>query len=188
MRWLVLYLRSRQVLVSVGTALACVVGLGVLTGESEGVRLVMAVFAATAVTAVTATGLAGPDPALERTAALTWWTRRAAHVVAIGVLAVVLGVVLGPPVATEVVVRDAVGLTGLAALGATVLGGALAWCLPMTWTVVASGALLAGDPVVAPPLTWLVQPPGTTAAMVAAVVMGVAGLLVYAVRGPRAQR
>ena len=180
-----LYLRSRQLAVGVGTALACVVGLDVLTGE--GFELVMAVFAATAVTAVTATGLAGPDPALERTAGLDWRLRRVAHVVAIGVLAVALGVTLGPSVATEVVVRNAIGLAGLAALGATMLGAGLAWCLPLTWTVVAMGALLGSRPVVAPQVTWLVQPDGTTAATVAAVVTGVAGLLVYAFRGPRAQ-
>jgi hypothetical protein len=187
MRWLLLYVRSRQLAVGVGTALACVAGLGVLAGDEEGMRRVMAVFAATAVTALTATGLAGPDPALERTAAIDWRIRRVAHVVAIGVLAVALGVALGPPVTTEVVVRNAIGLAGLAALGATVLGAGLAWCLPLTWTVVAMSAWLGSRPVVAPQVTWLVQPDGTTAATVAAVVTGVAGLLVYAFRGPRAQ-
>lgn len=187
MRWLVLYVRSRQLAVGAGTALACMVGLGLLAGDSAGLQQVMAVFAAAAVVSVTATGLAGPDPALERTAALDWRGHRVAHVLAIGVLTVVLGVTLGPSVVTEVVVRNAVGLAGLAALGATVLGAGLAWCLPMAWTVVAVSALLGSHPVVVPPLTWLVQPPGTTAATVAAVVVGVAGLLVYAVRGPRAQ-
>lgn len=184
MRWLLLYVRSRQLAVGAGTAIVCVAGLGVLA--SDGLELVMAVFAAAAVTAVTATGLAGPDPALERTAAVDWRLRRVAHVVAIGVLAVVLGVTLGPSVTTELVVRNAIGLAGLAALGATVLGAGLAWCLPLTWTVVAVSALVGSNPVVAPQVTWLVQPPGTTA-MVAAVVTGVAGLLAYTVRGPRAQ-
>ena len=183
-----LYLRSRQVATGVVVAVACVTGLGLLSGTSELGRLMLAVFAVTAVCAVTATGLAGPDPALERTAARDWRTRRATHVVAIGVLAVVLGVTAGPPAATEVVVRDAAGLTGLAALGATALGGGLAWCVPLGWSVVAVTALLAGRPTPAPLVTWPVQPAGTVAATVAAVVVGLAGLVVYAVWGPRVRR
>jgi hypothetical protein len=187
MRLLALYLRSRQVAMGAGIALAGVVGLGVLAGDEPNLRLLMAVFAVTAVTAVTAPGLAGADPALERTAALSWWWRRAAHVVAIGVLAVALGVLAGPQVETEVVVRNAIGLSGLAALGVTVLGGGLAWCVPMVWSVAAVSALLARNPPRAPLVTWLVQPPDTTAATVAAGVLGMAGLTVYALRGPRTQ-
>jgi hypothetical protein len=187
MRLVALYLRSRQVAAGAGIALACVVGLGLLAGDNPTFQLMLAVFAITAVTAVTATGLAGQDPALERTAALSWWWRRAAHVIAIGVLAIALGVLAGPPVTTEVVVRGAVGLTGMAALGATVLGGGLAWCVPMVWTVAGVSALLASRPPAGPLLTWLVQPPDTTAATVAAGVLGLAGLLVYAIRGPRVQ-
>jgi hypothetical protein len=147
----------------------------------------LTVFAVAVVCAVTATGLAGADPALERTAARDWRVRRATHVVAIGGLAVVLGVTAGPPVATEVVVRDAVGLTGLAAVGATVLGGGLAWCVPVAWSVVAMSAFLASQPTPAPLVTWPFQPAGTTAATIVAGVLGLAGLLVYALRGPRAQ-
>lgn len=182
-----LYLRSRQVAVGAGTALACAAGIAVLTDDSVLIQEVMALLTVTAVAAVTAPALAGSDPALDRTAARDWRVRRTAHVVAIGVLAVVLGVVVGPPVAAELVVRNAIGLTGLAALGVTVLGGGLAWCLPMVWTVVAMGALMAGSPPVAPLLTWPLQPPDTTAATVAAGALGAVGLLVYAVRGPRVQ-
>jgi hypothetical protein len=183
-RWLALYLRSRQVVAGMGVAVACVVGLGLVAGDIAPIRLLLAVFAVTVVCAVTATGLAGPDPALDRTAARDWRLRRAAHVVAIGGLAVVLGVTAGPPVATEVVVRDAVGLTGLAALGTTVLGGGLAWCLPMTWSVAAASAFLTSMPTPAPLVTWPVQPAGTTAATVAAGVLGLVGLLTYTVAGP----
>jgi hypothetical protein len=187
MRLLALYVRSRQVAAGAGIALACVVGLGLLAGDNPTFQLVLAVFAITAVTTVTATGLAGQDPALERTAALSWWWRRTTHVVTTGVLAVVLVVVAGPPMETSVAVRDAIGLAGLAALGATLLGGGLAWCVPMVWTVAAVSALLASQPAAAPLVTWLVQPPDTTAATVAAGVLGLGGLLVYALRGPRVQ-
>lgn len=181
------YLRSRQVAAGAGIAFACVAGLGLLAADSPGLRLVQAVFAVVLVASVTATGLAGPDPALDRTAALDWRWRRAAHVVAVGTLAAVLGMVAGPPVPAEIVVRDAVGLAGLAALGATVLGAGLAWCLPVVWAVAAVAALMAGEPAVASLLTWPVQPPGTTSATIAAWTLGLAGLVVYAARGPRAQ-
>lgn len=187
MRLVALYLRSRQVAAGAGIALACVVGLSLLVGDNPTLRLAFAVLAIAAVTAVTATGLAGPDVALERTAALNWWWHRAAHVVAIGGLAVALGVVAGPPMATEQVVRAAVGLAGLAALGATVLGAGLAWCVPLVWTVAAVSALLVSRPPAGPLLTWLVQPPDTTAASIAAGVLGLVGLLTYALRGPRVQ-
>lgn len=182
-----LYLRSRQVAVGAGIALVCVAGIGLLSENSVHMRLVLAVFAAVLVTAVTATGLAGPDPALDRTAALGWWWRRGAHVAAIGGLAAVLGVVTGPSAPAEIVVRDAVGLAGLAALGATVLGAGLAWCLPVVWALAAVSAYLSSQPAVAPLLTWPVQPPDTTAATVAAWTLGLLGLLVYALRGPRTQ-
>jgi len=186
-RWLVLYLRSRQVAAGAGVALACVAGLRLLAGDSPIFQEMLAVLGIALVTAVAAAGLAGVDPALERTAALDWRVRRAAHVVAVGGLTTVLGVVVGPPMPAEVVLRAAVGLTGLAALGVTLLGGGLAWWVPVTWTVGAVSAWLASQPPVAPLLTWPLQPPDTTAATVAAWTLGLGGMLVYAVRGPRAQ-
>jgi hypothetical protein len=184
MRWLALYVRSRQVVVGMAVAAASVTGFGLVAGDGEQTRLLLAMFAVTVVCAVTATGLAGPDIALERTSARDWRLRRATHVVAIGGLAVVLGVTTGPPVATELLVRDAIGLTGLAALATTVVGSGLAWCLPVTWSAAATTALLASRPTPAPLLTWPVQPPGTTAATAAAYTLGVAGLLAYSLLGP----
>jgi hypothetical protein len=184
-RWLALYLRSRQVAAGAGVALACVAGLGLLPDGAPGKRLALSVFAVMVVTAVTGAGLAGQDPALERTGALDWRLRRTAHVVAIGGLAALLGVLLGPDVPAGVVVRNAVGLTGLAALGATLLGGGLAWCVPMTWTVAAVSALMVSATPGAPAVTWPVQPPDTTTATLAAGAVGLVGLVVYGLRGPR---
>lgn len=188
MRSLTLYLRSRQTLSTVAIALACVVALAVLAGNSDAVqtRFVLVLFAVTVAASVAATGLAGPDPALDRTAAVPWWWRRTAHVVAIGVLAAG-AVVLTRDVPAEVVVRNAVGLTGLAALGAALFGGGLAWCLPTGWTALAVTALLASSEPAAPLLTWPVQPSDTPAATVAAGVLGAAGVLAYALRGARVQ-
>ena len=90
--------------------------------------------------------------------------------------------------ATELLVRNTIGLTGLAALGASMLGGGLAWCLPMTWTTVAVTVAVSAREPGAALLTWPVQPAGTTAATVAAIVLGAGGTVVYAMIGPPATR
>jgi hypothetical protein len=185
MRWLVLYVRSRRAASSTGIALGCAAALGGLAAlsDAEATKLVLMLFAVTVMVSVAATSLAGPDPALERTAALDWRLRRTVHTVAVGV--VTAGAVASLGVVTaDVVVRNAAGLTGLAALGATVLGGGLAWCVPVGWTVAGVTALLATSDPPAPVLTWLVQPADSGAATVAACVLGVAGLAAYALAGP----
>jgi hypothetical protein len=184
MRWLVLYVRSRRVAASTGIALLSAVAVGLLAAasESEMTKTVLALFAVTAVVSVAATSLAGPDPSLERTAALDWRLRRAVHAIAVGVAAAGSVAALGMP--AELVVRNAIGLTGLAVLGVVVLGGGLAWCVPMTWTVVGVTAILAARTPPAPLLTWPVQPAGSGAATVAACVLGAAGLVAYALAGP----
>lgn len=180
MRLLTLYLRSRQVAVCALVAATCAVGLSLPSYDSRTVRL-MALFAVTAVAAVGGTGLGSPDPALDRTAALPWHWRRAAHVLAVAGVAAGLGLLLGP---WEVVLRNAIGLAGLAALAVTLLGGGLAWTLPLTWTTIATMTALV-DPTPGAPLTWPTQPPETTAATVGACVLGGVGLVAYATAGPR---
>jgi hypothetical protein len=184
MRWLLLYVRSRRAAASTGIALLSAAALGLLTAvsESEPAKVVLALFAVTVVVSVAATSLSGPDPALERTAALDWRLRRTVHTLAVGVVAAGAVAALGMP--SDVVVRNATGLTGLAALGVVALGGGLAWCVPMTWTVGGVTAVLATGTPPAPLLTWPVQPADSGAATVAACVLGVAGLVAYALAGP----
>jgi hypothetical protein len=179
---LALYLRSRQVALGALIAAACAVGLSLPDYDSPATTQLMALFAVAAVAAVAGTGLGTPDPDLDRTAALPWHWRRTTHVLAVAALAAGLGTLLGP---SDVVARNAIGLTGLAALAVTLLGGGLAWALPLTWTaVVALIAVTVPEPG-APLLTWPIQPAGTTAATVAAVVLGIVGALAYALAGPR---
>lgn len=182
MSLVLLYLRSRQVAIGVLVATACAVGLSLPDYSSPRTAQLMALFAVTAVAAVAGTGLGGPDPALDRTAALPWHWRRATHVLAIAALAAGLGTLLGP---SDVVARNAIGLTGLAALAVTMLGGGLAWAFPLTWTAVVALIAVSVPSPGAPLLTWPIQPAGTTAATIAAVGLGVAGALAYAVAGPR---
>jgi hypothetical protein len=185
MRLLSLYLRSRQVPVNSLVAAACAVGISIPEYTSTALNRLVALLAITAVVSVAATGFGAPDPALDRTAAMPWGRWRAAHVLAVGALAAGLGTLLAP---SDVVVRNATGLTGLAALAVTVLGGGLAWSLPLTWTVVTAVPALTGQVPGAPALTWPFQPAGTTAATVAACVLGGSGAVAYALAGPRAVR
>ncbi|MEU4446351.1 hypothetical protein AB0K14_17740 [Actinosynnema sp. NPDC050801] len=186
-RWLVLHARSRQVPAS---AAAVVVGVAALAAVAppHGSPQLAAFGAAVGVAAV-ATGLSGHDRALDRTAAFGWPPRRAAHLLLGGTLVATLLVVAGlvaDPIAPDAfVIRDVIGLGGLAALGALLLGARAAWALPVGWT----GVTLVVPPVdehwLSRLLTWPVQPAGTTSATVTAVVLGCTGLLAYSWFGCR---
>ncbi|MFE7098528.1 hypothetical protein [Streptomyces erythrochromogenes] len=190
MRWLLLYARSRQVPAALAAAVTGAVAVWVLAGDGavapgdpRPTALVLTVAAAAA-----STGLGGQDPALDRTAAIRWWTRRTAHVLVAGTAACALVLVLravGDDLATTaVVVRDAAGLMGLAALGAAVCGAAYAWTLPVGWLALSSfSPPLTGVPMEV--VTWMLQPPGTAASTWTALTVTAAGTAAYAVTGPR---
>ncbi|MEC3975971.1 hypothetical protein [Amycolatopsis sp. H20-H5] len=194
MRWFVLFTRSRQVPVSLVALLVStgLLGWAVLAAGQRGGTLPVLILVS-AVMAMSA-GLSGQDSALDRTAAIRWPPRRAAHVVLIGVVsgAAFLAVrLLGSvgSVGTELaplglVALDCAGLAGLAALGATAFGGAMAWAVPFAWFLIAVFVPRSPDTAVLV-VTWLLQPPGTPAATWTALVLGVAGTAVYAVSGPR---
>ncbi|MFJ9944947.1 hypothetical protein [Streptomyces erythrochromogenes] len=190
MRWLLLYARSRQVPAALAAAVTGALAVWALAGDGavapgdpRPAALVLTIAAAAA-----STGLGGQDLALDRTAAIRWWTRRAAHVLCAGTAAcaLLLGLraVDADLAATAVVVRDAAGLMGLAALGAAVCGPAYAWTLPVGWLALSSFS----PPLVGVPMeivTWMLQPPGTAASTWTALTMAAAGTAAYAVTGPR---
>ncbi|GGS02614.1 hypothetical protein GCM10010269_46850 [Streptomyces humidus] len=134
------------------------------------------------------TGLGGQDLALDRTAAIRWMPRRAAHVLLAGaaVAAALLTVqTMGVSMATTAfVVRDSAGLMGLVALGAALSGGQYAWTLPFAWL---SSVFFAPPPTSAPMRVamWMLLPPGTPAGTWTALVITVVGTTAYAVAGPR---
>ncbi|MGK4579348.1 hypothetical protein [Kitasatospora sp. HPMI-4] len=193
MRWLVLYARSRQVPTSAAAltliALAAwAFDQGDGTGAMDAID-VTAFFVLAANVAAGSVGLGGQDLALDRTAAIRWAPRRAAHTLLIGAVAgaALLAIqAVGPKFApTEVVVRDSAGLAGLAALGAVLCGAHLAWTLPTAWLAFA---------VLVPPLPphtvgkavgWMTFPPGTEASTWTAVALLATGTVVYALAGPR---
>ncbi|MFC9824995.1 hypothetical protein ACFWG6_16855 [Streptomyces erythrochromogenes] len=190
MRWLVLYARSRQVPAALAAAVTGALAVWALArdgaaapGDPRPAALFLAIVAAAA-----STGLGGQDLALDRTAAIRWWTRRTAHVLLAGTAAcaMVLGLrAVGEDLAaTAFVVRDAAGLMGLAALGAAVCGAAYAWTLPVGWLALSSfSPPLTGVPMEV--VTWMLQPPGTAASTWTALTITAAGTAAYAVTGPR---
>ncbi|MFD8045528.1 hypothetical protein ACFV5E_19075 [Streptomyces chartreusis] len=190
MRWLTLYARSRQAPASLAAVLISAVTVWALTsGAGEGSadpRLPVLVLATGAMAA--SIGLSGQDADLDRTAAIRWAPRRAAHVLlAAAIVGVVLLTVqtLGEDMASAAfIVRDSAGLMGLAALGAAVAGGQYAWTLPFAWLAFSFFA----PPATSAPMqvaTWMLLPPGTAVGTWTALALGAAGTAAYAVVGPR---
>ncbi|MFD7939626.1 hypothetical protein ACFV4T_34770 [Streptomyces sp. NPDC059755] len=190
MRWLSLYARSRQVPASLAAVLISAAVVWPLARDGSGgpgdPRLPVLVLATGVMAA--SIGLGGQDLALDRTAAIRWVPRRAAHVLLCGA---VVGTVLltvqstGEDLATTAfVVRDSAGLVGLVALGAALSGGRYAWTLPFAWL---SFSFLAPPPTNAPMrvVSWMLLPPGTAEGTWTALVLAVAGTAAYAVAGPR---
>ncbi|MBI0375819.1 hypothetical protein JBE27_05895 [Streptomyces albiflaviniger] len=190
MRWLMLYARSRQVPASLAAVVISTVTVWALAQDGSGgpgdQRLPALVVAVGAM--AVSTGLGGQDLALDRTAAIRWAPRRAAHVLLAGaVVAVVLSAVqaTGKDLATAAfVVRNSAGLMGLAAVGAAVCGGTYAWTLPFAWL---SFSFCVPSPTSVPTqvASWMLLPPGTAAGTWTALVLTIVGTTAYAVAGPR---
>ncbi|ONI71076.1 hypothetical protein ALI144C_51990 [Actinosynnema sp. ALI-1.44] len=176
MRLLVLYARSRGLFAAFAVMLASTVGIWALDNRDWRILLLALAMGVCAMSA----GLGSPDLKLDRTGALPWPLWRGTHLV------VAAAVVCGLTTALQMwdagmILRGAVGLAGLTGLTATVLGSQLSWTLPVLWTAV---CVVAG-PTDNTILTWLVQSPESTGALLTATALGVLGLAAYAIRGPR---
>jgi lysylphosphatidylglycerol synthetase-like protein (DUF2156 family) len=189
-RWLTLYVRSRQAPASLAAMVISTVTMWALAGDGGkgpgDPRLPLLVLATGAMAA--SIGLAGQDSALDRTAAIRWLPRRAAHVLlAAAVVAAIplLVQTLGKDMTTTAfVVRDSAGLMGLVALGAVISGRQNAWMLPFAWL---SFTFLA-PPATSAPMrvaSWMLLPPGTATGTWTALAIAVFGTTAYAVAGPR---
>jgi hypothetical protein len=193
MRALTLYLRSRAVPATAAVVLGCAVTLWALglAVDHPLARALAALLITVAATTAISRGLSGPDHDLDKTAAIAWPPRRAAHIIVAG--AAVLGILATPALVGEQMtdtgqlLRNVAGLTGLVALGAVVFGAARAPLIPVLWTMLVLGST--SEPPTQPTykvmLTWMVQPADTRTATVAALAIAVAGSLAYALLGSR---
>jgi hypothetical protein len=189
-RWLTLYARSRQVPVSLAAVVISAVAVWALArdwGEGSGDPRPPVLVLATGAMAASI-GLSGQDLALDRTAAIRWVPRRAAHVLfagaVVGTLLLTVQTMGEDMATTAFVVRDSAGLMGLVALGAALSGGPYAWTLPFGWL---SLVFFAPPPASAPMhvAMWMLLPPGSAAGTWTALVLTVVGGTAYAVAGPR---
>ncbi|MDJ0380345.1 hypothetical protein [Streptomyces sp. G-G2] len=190
MRWLTLYARSRRVPASLAAVLLSAVAVWALAriggGGPGDPRLATLVLTAGA-TALSV-GLGGQELGLDRTAAVRWMPRRAAHVLLGGALiaAVLLAVrtMSGQPAEAAFVVRNSAGLMGLAAFGAASCGWRHAWIPPFAWPS-PSFVVPAAPDAATQALTRMLLSPGTAAATWTALVLAVAGTATHAAGGPR---
>ncbi|RSM86001.1 hypothetical protein DMH04_15110 [Kibdelosporangium aridum] len=172
---LVLYLRSRGVPAALVTLILMTAGIWALDSPAPELLLIAPAMGV----AVTSVGLGGADVHLDRTGAVPWPLWRAVHLVVAGL--VVFGLVAAVDLwDVSVVLRNAMGLAGLAGLAAAVLGNQLAWTLPALWA-----AVCVFGPRDSEILTWLSQRSDSTTAVVTASVIGTVGLAAYAFAGPR---
>ena len=190
MRFLTLYLRSRRVPLALAVAAggtALMWGIWQLASDDRDANSTVVILTVLIAAACFTHTLNGPDDELERTAAVRWPRRRAAHLVlALGVtVALVLatlatGARFGPPL---FVLRDAAGVLGLIALGAALVGPARSWFVPLIWTL---GVAIFPQPTPLPAVvaTWQHQPPGSRPAAITAAVFALAGLIAFAAYGP----
>jgi hypothetical protein len=174
-------------LVATGGCAALMWSLWSVFSDSRNVGVQMVVLTVLLLVAALTATLGGPDDALEKTAGIPWPPRRIAHLLVAFLAVVVLllatlatGARFGP---AWLVVRDAGGLLGLTALGATTIGTARAWFLPLGWTLAAT-LFPQSERVIGRILTWQAQPAVNTAATVTAGLLALGGLIAYAVAGP----
>jgi hypothetical protein len=190
MRWLTLYLRSRHAPMALAVAVGGTLlmwSLWVVFSDSRDAGVPLVILTVLLLVAAFAITLVSPDGALDRTAALSWPPRRAAHVlVALLIVVALLGVTLVTPARfgpASLVARDAAGLLGLTALGATVISPSRSWFAPLGWTL-AAVLFPRSDSVLAEVLTWQAQAPGEVSAAVTSLLLAFGGLISYAVAGP----
>jgi hypothetical protein len=81
-----------------------------------------------------------------------------------------------------VLARNVIGITGIGLLTSLVMGGLLAWTLPLGYMAFCQYALLEAWTT---PWTWPVRPPADRGAWICACAAFVAGLLLFAILGPR---
>ncbi|TCP54105.1 hypothetical protein EV191_103146 [Tamaricihabitans halophyticus] len=128
----------------------------------------------------------GPvDIDLERTAGFAWLPRRVVHVLLAGAMTIgvtaAMYLALADAVPGSSLLRNGIGLLGLATFGVAVLGVRFGWALPIGWAILAVFAPGDAGAVV----RWPMEPVDAPSALVTALVCGLLGAGSYAVSGAR---
>ncbi|MFE9188731.1 hypothetical protein ACFYL6_03875 [Micromonospora sp. NPDC007208] len=191
MRWLQLHLRSRRVPLAMATVTALIAlawALSLAYTDSTTISARTASLAIMLAVVAVGTTLDGADDAFDHTMAVNWPLRRGGHLL---LAAAAITALLSLSMITDtryepfaLMLRNTAGLLGLTALGATLLGAALAWIAPLTWTLIAVLPMMGPSRDLKMQVAgWPIQPAGTTAATACAAILAVTGLLAYALRG-----
>ncbi|MFG2896610.1 hypothetical protein ACGFZH_06035 [Streptomyces zaomyceticus] len=191
-----LYLRSRA-LPGALAALVCTAAIGACAARwleslpdfDHTARLPVVVFGPLLAAAAIGTGLYAPSDELDRTAVRPWWPRRLVHLLAPTALAAVLFALavpghaeaFGPPAA----VRNTLGLTGVTAGAAALLGARLSWLPPAFFVGTVYLAAPSRPEGAARWWAWVMQPGPQTGAWTVALGALAAGSGLYAWRGAR---
>jgi hypothetical protein len=189
-----LHLRARRV---PSTAAALVVATAVmwslrLVYDNPAYHTALAILATALGVALVAPGLSGADDDLERAGAVRWPLWRAAHLAVATVVvtgAVIATGLTGEPMAhSGLVLRHVVGMMGLLALGAVVLGTNWAWLPVLACATVAMFTGGITGPWYKELASWAAQPLDAAPAAVTAVVVAVGGSAAYSMLGVRGRR
>ncbi|MFC8264195.1 hypothetical protein ACFUIZ_00495 [Streptomyces cinereoruber] len=152
-------------------------------------RLPVVVLGPLLAAAVIGTCLRTPSDELDRTAVRAWWPRRLAHLLVPAALAALLLALAVPGHPAEfgapAAVRNTLGLVGLAAASAALVGARLSWLPPALYTGAVPLAAPAGAGGAADWWAWVTRPGPQGGAWVVAAVAFAAGAFLYAWRGAR---
>ncbi|MEU2660309.1 hypothetical protein ABZ615_33950 [Streptomyces sp. NPDC007325] len=188
-----LYLRSRGVPGALAVVLAAVAAAWLLAPEDGSPHArVPVVMAPLLVAAAIGTSLHTASDELDRTAVRAWWPLRLGHVlVPVAAAAALFVLVLpGDPAEAEfgasAAVRNTLGLTGLAAGAAALVGARASWLPPVTYT--AAVWLTPPDAGAAAWWGWALRPAAEGPAWTVACALLCAGTALFARRGPRPGR
>ncbi|MFC9703840.1 hypothetical protein ACFTWD_24460 [Streptomyces sp. NPDC056943] len=191
-----LYLRSR----GLPGALAALLGTAVaaawaawwlvsLPDFDHTARLPVVVLGPLLAAGVIGTSLHTPSDELDRTAVRAWWPRRLAHLLAPAALAVALLALAVPGHAEEfgapAAVRNTLGLVGMAAMAAPLVGARLSWLPPTFYAGVVYLAAPSGTEGGAAWWAWVTRPGPEGEAWAVAAAAFAAGTALYAWRGAR---
>ncbi|MEU7293887.1 hypothetical protein AB0A76_11875 [Streptomyces exfoliatus] len=160
-----------------------------LPGFDHTARLPVVVFGPLLAAAAVGASLHAPSDELDRTAVRAWWPRRLAHALAPTVLAVALFALALPGHAEEygapAAVRNTLGLVGVTAGAAAVVGARLSWLPPVFLVGVVYLAAPSEPGGAAQWWAWVMQPGWQGGAWTVAVSVFVAGTCAYGWRGAR---